>query len=66
MTLQKNFISAEDHFYKKIVPKNNVYHLCTFKNIQNQINQSIQTAKQNYLHEIAKKLDDSNTSSKCC
>ena len=48
MTFQKTLFVLKITFFKKIVPKNNsMYHLCTFKNIQNQINQSIQTAKQN-------------------
>ena len=42
-----------------------MYHLCTFKNLQNHLDQSIQIAKQNYVNKIAQRLGDPNTSSKC-
>ena len=41
------------------------YHLCSFKDLQNHLNQSIQAAKQNYVNKIAQKLGDANNSNKC-
>ena len=64
-SLIKNLIRAKDIFYKKFVCKsNNIYHLCAFKNLQNNLNKSIQIAKQNYIDKIAQRLGDLNTSSK--
>ena len=37
---------------------NSMYHQFTFRNLQNQLNQSIQTPKQNYFNKISKKLRD--------
>ena len=62
----KNLIRAKVNFYRKFVGKsNNIYHRYAFKNLQNNLNQSIQIVKQNYVNKIAQKLGDPNTSSKC-
>ena len=42
-----------------------MFHLSTFNNSQNHLNQFIQKAKQNYFNKIAKKLSDPSTSNKC-
>ena len=61
----KILIRAKDSFYKKLVHKsNNMYHICAFKNLQNQLNQSIQIANQNYVKKITQRLGDPNASSK--
>ena len=62
----KNLIRATDNFYKKFFRKsNNMYHHYAFKNPQNDLNQSIQIEKQNYVNKITQRLEDPNTSSKC-
>ena len=43
----------------------NIGNLLLFKNLQNQLIQSIHTAKQKYFNKISKKLCDSLTSTKC-
>ena len=42
-----------------------MFHLLTFNNLQNYLNQFIQKAKQNYLNKIPKKPNYSSTSNKC-
>ena len=42
-----------------------MFHHLTFNNLQNHLNPFIQKAKQNYLNEVAKKLSDLSTSTKC-
>ena len=62
----KNLIVATNDFYKKFVlPSSNMDNLFMFKNLQNQIIQSIHTAKQNYFNKIIQKLCDTLTSTKC-
>ena len=64
-SLIKNLIRAKYFFYKKFVCKsNNIYRICAFKNLQNNLNKSIQIAKQNYINRIPQRLGDLNTSSK--
>ena len=42
----KNVIITKNKFYKRFVlTTNKMYHHFSFKNLQNQLNQSIQTAK---------------------
>ena len=45
--------------------KNNTDNLLMFKNLQNQLIQSIHTAKQTYFKKISKKFCDPLTSTKC-
>ena len=62
----KNLIAAINDFHKKIVlPSSNTGNLLMFKNLQNQLIQSIHTAKQRYFNKISKKLCDPLTSTKC-
>ena len=62
----KNLILYKANFYKTFVRgKNSMFHLLTFHNLQNHLNQFIQKAKQNYLSKVAKKLSDPSTSTKC-
>ena len=45
----KNLNRAKDNFYKKFVSKsNNIYLFCAFKNLQNDLNQSIQIPRQSF------------------
>ena len=46
--------------------KKSMFHLLTFNNLQNHLNQFVQKAKQNYLNKIAKKLSDPSTSNVTC
>ena len=63
----KNLIAAINDFHKKFVlPSSNTGNLLMFKNLQNQLIQSIHTAKQRYFNKISKKLCDPLTSTKCC
>ena len=56
-SLIKNLIRAKDIFYKKFVCKsNNIYHLCALENLQNNLNKSIQIAKQNYIDKFSECL----------
>ena len=53
----KNLIAALNDFHKKFVlPSSNTGNLLMFKNLQNQLIQSIHTAKQRYFNKISKKL----------
>ena len=62
----KNLIVAINDFHKKIVlPSSNMDNLFIFKNLQNQLIQSIHTVKQKYFNKISKKLFDPLTSTKC-
>ena len=62
----KNLIAAINDFHKKFVlPSSNTGNLLMFKNLQNQLIQSIHTAKQRYFKKISKKLFDPLTSTKC-
>ena len=62
----KNLIVVINDFHKKFVlPSNNTGNLLMFKNLQNQLIQSIHTAKQKYFNKISKKLCDPLTSIKC-
>ena len=62
----KQLILAVNDFYKKFVlSSSNTGNLLMFKNSQNQLIQSIHTAKQKYFNKISKKLCDSLTSTKC-
>ena len=62
----KNLIAAINDFHKKFVlPSSNTGNLLMFKNLQNQLIQSIHTAKQRYFNKISKKLCDPLTSTKC-
>ena len=42
-----------------------MYNLCAFKNLQNHLNQSVQTEKQNYIKKISQRLGNPNTNSTC-
>ena len=54
------------NFYETFVRgKNSMFHLLTFHDLQNHLNQFIQKAKQNDLSIVAKKLSDPSTSTKC-
>ena len=62
----KNLIAAINDFHKKFaLPSRNTGNLLTCKNLQNQLIQSIHTAKQRYSKEIREKLCDPLTSTKC-
>ena len=62
----KNLILYKDNFHKTFIHgKNNMFHLLTFNNLQNHLNQFIQESKQNYLNKVAEKLSDPSTSTKC-
>ena len=62
----KNLFVAINDFHKKFVlPFSNTANLLMFKNLQNQLIQSIHTAKQRYFKKISKKLCDPLTSTKC-
>ena len=52
----KNLIAATNDFHKK--SPSNTGNLLMFKNLQNQLIQSILTAKQRYFNKISKKLCD--------
>ena len=53
----KNLIAAINDFHKKFfLPSNNTGNLLIFKNLQNQLIQSIHTAKQRYFIKISKKI----------
>ena len=61
----KNLIAAINDFHKKfILPSSNTGNLSMFKNLQNQLIQSLHTAKQRYFNKINKKLCDPLTSIK--
>ena len=52
----KNLIAAINDFHKKFVlPSSKTGNLLMFKNLQNQLIQSIDTAKQRYFNKISKK-----------
>ena len=52
----KNLISAINDFHKKFVlPSSKTGNLLMFKNLQNQLIQSIDTAKLRYFNKISKK-----------
>ena len=62
----KNLIVVINDFHKKFVlPSGIMGNLYMFKNLQNQLIQSIHTAKQKYFNKISKKLCDPLTSNKC-
>ena len=62
----KNLIANINDVHKKfILPSSNTGNLLIFKNLQNQLIQSIHTAKQRYFNKISKKLCDPLTSTKC-
>ena len=62
----KDFIAAINDFHKKFVlSSSNTGNLLMFKNLQNQLIQSIHTAKQRYFNKISKNLCDPLTSTKC-
>ena len=62
----KSLIVAINDFLEKFVsPSNNMDNLFMFKNLQNQLIQSIHTAKLKYFNKISKKLYDSLTSIRC-
>ena len=62
----KNLILYKAIFYKTFVRgKNSMFHLLTFNNLRNHLNQFIQKAKQNYLNKVTMKLSDPSTSTKC-
>ena len=62
----KNLIVAINDFQKKFVlPSSNTGNLLMFKNLQNQLIQSIHIAKQKYFNKISKTLCDPLTSTKC-
>ena len=57
---------AINDFHKNFfLPSSNIGNLLIFKNLQNQLIQSIHTAKQKYFNKIRKKLCDTLTSTKC-
>ena len=61
----KNLIVTINDFHKKIVlPSSNMDNLFIFKNLQNQLIQSIHAAKQKYFNKINKTLCKSMTSTK--
>ena len=62
----KNLIVDISDFYKKFVlPSSNMDSLFMFKNLQNQLIQSIDIAKQKYFNKISKNSCDPMTSTKC-
>ena len=62
----KDLIAAINDVYKKFVsPSSNTGNLLMFENLQNQLIQSIHTAKQRYFNKIIKKLCDPLTCTKC-
>ena len=62
----KNLIVAINDFHKEnVLPSSNMDNPFMFKKLQNQLIQSIHTAKQEYFNNINKKLRDSLTSTKC-
>ena len=60
----KSVTVAINDFHKKIC-SSNMDNPFMFKNLQNQLTQSIHTAKQKYFIKIGKKLHDPLTSIKC-
>ena len=61
----KNLIAAINDFHKKrFLSSSNTGNLLMFKNLQNQLIQSILTAKQRYFNKNSKKLCDPLTSTK--
>ena len=65
-SIYKNLIVAINDFHENFfLPSNNTDNLLMFKNLQNQLIQSIHTAKQKYFNKISKKLCDPLTSTKC-
>ena len=63
----KNLIVDISDFYKKFVlpSSSNMDNLFMFKNLQNQLIQSIDIAKQKYFNKISKNSCDPMTSTKC-
>ena len=62
----KNLIAALNNFHKKfVIPYSNMDNLSMLTNLQNQLIQSIHTAKQKYFNKISKTLCDPLTSTKC-
>ena len=62
----KILIAAINDFHKKsVLPSSNIGSLLIFKNLQNQLIQSIQTAKQKYFNKISRKLCGPLTTTKC-
>ena len=62
----KNLFAAINDFHQKIVLlSSNMDNLFMFKNLQNQLIQSIHTVKQKHFNKISKKLCDRLTSAKC-
>ena len=62
----KNLILYQANFYKVLVcGKNSMFYLLIFINLQNNLNQSIQKAKQNYFNKVGENLSDPSTSTKC-
>ena len=62
----KNVIVAINDFHEKLVlPSSNIGNLLIFRNLQNQLIQSIHIAKQKYFNKISWKLWDPLTSTKC-
>ena len=47
-----------DNFYKTFVSEKSMFHLFTFKNLQNHLNQFTQTAKQNFFTKVATDVTD--------
>ena len=62
---KKNLTAVRNDFHKKFGNPGNPGNLLMFKNLQNQLIQSIHTAKQRYFKKISKKLCDPLTSTKC-
>ena len=62
----KNLILYKNNFLKTFVRgKSSMFHLLTFNNLQNYLNQSIQKSKQNYLNKVDKRPSDPSTSTIC-
>ena len=62
----KNLISAINDFHKRLfLSSSNTDNLLMFENLQNQLIQSIHTAKQRYFNKNSKKLCNPLTSTKC-
>ena len=62
----KNLIADLNNFHKKnLLYLAAIWTIFLFTNLQNQLIQSIHTAKQKYFNKISKKLCDSLTSTKC-
>ena len=58
-------VAMNDLNKKFVLPSSNIGNVLMFKNLQNQLIQSIHTPKQKYFNKISKKLSDPLTNTKC-